>query len=137
MPPLSAVGLTPVFQRIEGYPYGECVRASYATLLKLPIHEVPRFDPAVLGPGETQRGRERRWLASRGLDLVEISTRAGDKLPEVVLKAMPEVYHLVSGISPRGLGHRCVGFGGEVVHDPHPSGAGLLTIYSVGLVVPL
>ncbi len=137
MLPLSAIGLTPVAQRVEGYPFGECVRASYAALFDLPIEVVPRFDPAALKPGETQRARERRWLAALGLDLVEISTQADYELPEVVLHAMPKVYHLISGISPRGLGHRCVGFAGQVVHDPHPSGAGLSTIYSVGLLVPL
>jgi hypothetical protein len=43
----------------------------------------------------------------------------------------------MSGISPRGYGHRCVGIGGKLVWDPHPSREGLLTVYSIGMLVPL
>lgn len=129
--------MTPVTQRVEGWPFGECVRASYASILDLPIEAVPRFDPASLRPGETQRERERAWLASLGLGLLEVrAARVGDEIPDEVLDAVPQwTWHLVSGTSPRGLGHRCVGRGGRVAHDPHPSRAGLLTIYSVAFLV--
>jgi hypothetical protein len=111
------------------------VRASYATLFDLPLSAVPRFDPAVLG-GEEQRDRERRWLRSRGYKLVEI-TSAPDELPAEILGSLPDCPHLISGVSPRGFGHRCVGVGGQVIWDPHPSRAGLERVYSVGLLVPL
>lgn len=127
-----------VYQRVEGWPYGECVRASYATILGMPIDDVPRFDPAACNAaGERQHNRERRWLASIGLDLVEISTSPDEELPQEVLDCVPPVPHLISGLSPRGFSHRCVGVGGRVVHDPHPSRAGLVTVYSVGLLVPM
>jgi hypothetical protein len=112
------------------------VRAAYATILGLPIDDVPRFDPASLADGESQRDRERRWLSSMGLELVEIEGENDDQMA-AVLDAMPPVYHLMSGLSPRGLGHRCVGFAGELAFDPHPSRAGLVRVYSVGLLVPL
>lgn len=130
----SAIGFTPTTQSREGYPYGDCVRASYATILDLPLEAVPRFDPAVLG-GEEQRDRERRWLASIGLTLVEISSDP-EALPSAVLGLIPPGLHLISGISPRKLGHRCVGMNGRVVWDPHPSRAGLEKVYSIGLLVP-
>lgn len=133
--PRVSVGFTPTTQQREGYPYGDCVRASYATLLDLPLAAIPRFDPAVLRPGESQRARERRWLATLGLELVELST-APDALSQDVLGLMPPVPHLISGLSPRGFGHRCVGYGGRIAWDPHPSRAGLLKVWSVGLVVP-
>lgn len=132
--------MRPVYQRVEGYPYGECVRASYATILGIPINDVPRFDPAACDEiGEKQGNRERRWLASIGIDLLEISTESDGTLPQEVLDCIPEELgpHLMSGISPRGFGHRCVGIGGRLVHDPHPSRAGLLTVYSIGLLVPM
>jgi len=129
----SIVGLTPTFQRTEGFPFGECVRATYASILDLPIESVPRFDPASLN-GEDQRTREREWLASIGYDLVEIST-APVALDQSILDCIPPVKHLISGISPRGFGHRCVGFAGKVLFDPHPSRAGLVMIWSVGLLV--
>lgn len=130
----SVLGFTPTTQSREGWPLGDCVRASYATILDLPLEAVPRFDPAILG-GEEQRDKERRWLSSLGLTLVEISS-APDELPNEVLGLIPPGLHLISGISPRNLGHRCVGMGGRVVWDPHPSRAGLTRVYSVGLLVP-
>lgn len=124
--------MTPTTQRIEGYPYGECVRASYASLLDLPIEAVPRFDPGALLPGEQQADREREWLGMLGLDLLEVPPAAARAVPPAALAD----YHLISGISPRGLGHRCVGLLGRVAWDPHPSRAGLLTVTSLGFVVP-
>ena len=101
----------------------------------MPLDAVPRFDPAVLRDGEKQRDRERAWLATLGLDLIEIST-APEQLPDDVLGAVPDSLHLISGLSPRGFGHRCVGYGGRLLFDPHPSRAGLLNVWSVGFVVP-
>lgn len=130
--------MRPVTQRTTGWPYGECVRASYATLLGVSIDEIPRLDPgAAMEAGQEQGNRERAWLASIGYGLVEIATRSDDSLPQEVLDCVPRVPHLMSGISPRGFGHRCVGIGGRLAFDPHPSRAGLLTVYSIGMLVPL
>ena len=122
--------MTPTTQRVEGSPHGECVRASYASLLDLPIELVPRFDPAALSPGEAQGERQRRWLHMLGLDLVELPPTPA------VLAAVPPVYHLLAGRSPRGFLHQCVGFGGRLAWDPHPSRAGLTSLTSLGFVVP-
>lgn len=132
LPGSVMVGLSPTTQRVEGYPFGECVRASYATILDLPLASVPRFDPGSLRPGENQTEREREWLHMIGLDLIEISADEAAELPPEDL----DRDHLVSGISPRGLGHRCVGHGGRVVWDPHPSRAGLVQVLSFGILVP-
>jgi hypothetical protein len=119
------------------------VRAAYATILGIPIDLVPRFDPAKCDAvGQEQGDLERQWLATLGIDLVEIATNPenpppDNELPQEVLDCVPEVPHLISGVSPRGFGHRCVGVGGKVVFDPHPSRAGLATIYSIGLLVPM
>lgn len=126
---MTTLGLTPTTQHHEGYPYGDCVRASYAAILDLPWEAVPRFDPAALRPGESQRDRERAWLASMGLALEEATP---DELDEV-----PLGLHLISGLSPRGFGHRCVGMGGHVVWDPHPSRAGLVCVYNLGFLEPI
>jgi hypothetical protein len=132
------VGVTPTTQRTEGWPNGECVRASYACVLDLPIEAVPPLDPGTAARlGMDQRALERAWLASIGLDLVEIAVEPDDELPDEVLGCVPEVPHLMSGISPRGFGHRCVGVGGQLVWDPHPSRAGLVTVYSIGMLVDL
>lgn len=131
------IGLTPVTQRYEGWPRGECVRAAYAALLDLPIAQVPRFDPASLAIGEEQRDKERKWLATLGLRLIEVSmSKDLAPIPGEVLELVPPVLTLLSGISPRGFGHRCVGTGGEVLWDPHPSRAGLTQVYAIGFLVP-
>lgn len=127
-----------VTQTREGFPGGDCVRASYATLLGISLEEVPPLDPGfAMRLGVEQGDLERAWLASIGLDLVEIAVDHESELPEEVLGCVPEVPHLMSGISPRGFGHRCVGVGGQIVWDPHPSRAGLVTVYSIGMLVDL
>lgn len=133
---MSFIGLTPTTQRIEGHPYGECVRASYATLLDLPIELVPRFDPGALLPGEDQRTRQREWLSMIGFDLIEVPAAPAGDLPQALLEQVPPVYHLMAGRSPRGFGHQCVGYGGRLCWDPHPSRAGLTTVFSLGFLVP-
>lgn len=124
--------MTPTTQRIEGHPFGECVRASYATILDLPIDQVPRFDPGALARGEQQGARERAWLALLGLDLLEVPPASLAAVPRALLGGP----HLMSGLSPRGFGHRCVGLRGRVLWDPHPSRAGLTSVWSVGFLVP-
>lgn len=130
--------MLPQVQDEEGWPRGSCVQYAYATLLGIPAEQVPRFDPDALAQlGEEQGDRERAWLASIGYELFEISTSPDRSFSEEFLSYVPEVPHLMSGISPRGYGHRCVGIGGQLVHDPHPSQAGLLTVYSLGFLIPL
>jgi hypothetical protein len=87
--------------------------------------------------GMEQNALERAWLSSLGYDLVTIEVPPDDELPQEVLDSVPEVPHFLGGISPRGFGHRCVGVGGQLVWDPHPSRAGLVSVYSIGMVVPL
>jgi hypothetical protein len=120
-----------VVQTRTGYPWGNCVRASWASLLGVPIEEVPDFSPGVLGEDANQLEAERDWLRGMGYDLVVVSAR-GDR-PNVP----PGVCHLMSGLSPRGFGHRVVGRGGKMVWDPHPSQAGLTELWSYAFVVPL
>ena len=125
-----------VQQRRTGWPQGDCVRATYAMLLDMPYDEVPRFDPAALN-GKNQHAAEVAWLASLGHGLIEFKAKPGRELPEEVFDCIPEVYHLISGMSDRGYHHRCLGFGGRVVADPHPDQTGLVTIDSIAILVPL
>lgn len=127
-----------VTQDQENFPHGSCVRAAYASIFGVDLEDIPPLDPGTaMSLGVEQGDLERAWLASIGYDLVEIRVDPDDELPEEVLGCVPEVPHLISGISPRGFGHRCVGIGGRVVWDPHPSRDGLLTVYSIGMLVPL
>jgi hypothetical protein len=132
------IGLTPTTQRFEGWPDGECVRAAHACILDLPLEVVPQLDPGTaMRLGVEQRDLERAWLATLGLGIREFSVDPSQSIPEEILGHVPDVPHFMSGISPRGFGHRCVGMGGELVWDPHPSRAGLMSVYSLGFLVKL
>ena len=113
------------------WPVGDCVRAAWATILGLPFEEVPDFSPGVLGSGSDQLQMEREWIRTLGFDLVVVP--AGSDPVDVP----DDVCHLISGLSPRGFGHRCVGRGGKLVWDPHPSHLGLDELWSYTFLVPL
>src|SRR5471030_594009 len=80
---------------------GDCARAVIASLLELPIAEVPHF---------MQLADEVHGFWNRLYDW-----REGD----------PDLYHEMSGPSPRGNGtyHAIVGKNGKPFFDPHPSRA--------------
>lgn len=119
--------MTKQTQRVTGYPNGECVRAAYASLLGLPIDSVPKLDPGSLK--ESQTDTERRWLRSRGLDLVIVPPGAA-----VVPTDLP---HLMSVSTTRGPnGHRVVGRGGKVYWDPHPGGSVVTKVRAYYFIVP-
>lgn len=49
----------------------------------------------------------------------------------------PDCLYLASGPSARGCSHMVVMRAGELVHDPHPSGAGLLKVEIVRVLMPI
>jgi len=50
----------------------------------------------------------------------------------------PLGYCILAGKSPRGdFAHAVVGWGMQVVHDPHPSRAGIVTCTEVIVLVPM
>ena len=113
-----------------GWPHGNCVAAAWGSLLGIPIEQVPYFDPGHIGDAN-QIELERQWIRRFGYDVIVVS--AGGDPPNIPA----HVYHLMSGLSPRGFGHRCVGRGGRLVWDPHPSHLGLLEVWSYTFLVPL
>ena len=94
-----------------------CVRACLASLLDLPLAGVPDLMAPRDGRGWA---RVRAWLQARGRKLIDVPDARGCG------------FVLLRGVSPRGTRH-CVigrddGIGVYVVHDPHPSRAGLVKI---------
>lgn len=99
---------------------GDCMRAVIASLLEMKIEDVPHF--AQLGSGAykfytlidtflEKHGYEADWGRS----------------PIYYLKEGVDIYHLISGVSPRdpAVRHCVVGLNGAIHFDPHPSRAGL------------
>ena len=110
--------------------YGDCQRAVIASLLNLPRDEVPHFN------GIAKGDPARFWQELQGF--LSLRNFAYLTLPASVLPTSGNsgaafygttipVYHEIAGPSPRdpNVYHAVVGLNGKIVHDPHPSRAGL------------
>jgi hypothetical protein len=103
-----------------------CFQAAVASVLELPIAEVPDF----CAPGFNGRdwwGGFLNWCKSRGLMAVEFRLRER----EACFAELPDgLICILSGLSPRGINHSVVAqySGGkfEIVHDPHSSRLGIV-----------
>lgn len=120
--------MTPVDQEFIADPsigqWGDCKRAVMASLLDLPLSQVPNFLAEAGGDALKYWQLVQRFLGQHGCVLVEYNGDIGG-YPDFY--GSPDIYHEISGPSPRGNGmlHVVVGCNGKVVHDPHPSKAGL------------
>jgi hypothetical protein len=103
--------MIPVDQRTDS----DCLRACIASLLTVPYYDIPDFD---ILPGQ--------WL--RFDRFMERDSLRPVGIPPDKFCVPYNAYYLVQGKSPRGLDHSVIGLNGEIVHDPHPSRAGLETI---------
>lgn len=90
---------------------GDCMRAAVASLLDLPAEAVPHF--ALFDAPGAWFNAFQLWLAGRDLRIramaaYQVTTRC-----------------LAIGMSPRGVEHIVVWGPTGLVHDPHPSRAGI------------
>jgi len=112
--------MKPVDQTRFGVTDGNCMESCVASILELDLADVP--DLGTCAEGWLRRLND--WLAPKGLAYVEMSVPAHGPYARGVPCIM-------SGESPRfpDVDHACVGEterqGAKVVHDPHPSRAGL------------
>ncbi len=118
---------------------GNCVAACVATLLEVPLHEVPHFlehgitwgdadETGAASTGNAWWAMLLGYLAGRGLWVEE--------LPDLD-SALPGERVLIAGMSPRGVLHQVIYADGRLWHDPHPSRAGVLDVREVLAVRPL
>lgn len=98
--------MIPVDQNLFG-DQGNCVSACVASLLHLPIAAIPYMN----GTGPVMDS----FLASRGLRVVDRDVLRPQDGPAIVF-----------GDGPRGRPHAVVGDHSGLLHDPHPSRAGVL-----------
>jgi len=107
---------------------GSCMQTAIASILEMPLDQVPNFVD-VTGPSWWDLLQS--WVLEHcGCQLFSLPPKMSER---VVTYAWPGTYCIVSGISPRGLGHVVVGqvkddYSIEMVHDPHPDGTGLRKI---------
>lgn len=103
----------------DGVP-GDCYAACWASLLDVPLDDVPHF--ALFGHG--WEDVLRRWLRAGGLDSMWRAPVGG----KVELEGTLNLQGIATGPSPRGRWTHCVVVDLltlETLHDPHPSRAGL------------
>jgi hypothetical protein len=97
-----------IFQTVFNDQEGNCLQAAIASVLEVPLDTVPHF---ALEPEHTWWQSMNSWMQARhGLAVICV----------VDGWDAPKVYHLITGLSPRGVEHATVGYAGEIVHDPHP-----------------
>jgi hypothetical protein len=120
----------PVKQQIKHNPperYGDCHRAALASILELPIEEVPHFCDKTLFP-DRWRDDERAWLLARGRVPITLifDTDDVDLVFGTMAALNPDTFYLLGGTSRKGTGHSVVGLNAGIAHDPSPELSGIV-----------
>lgn len=116
--------MIPVDQTSFGVPNGNCFSACIASILHMPIADVPSFCKH-----EDWWERLTAWLQPHGYYPTIIRHN-----PEWT----PQGFHVLSGKSPRGdFQHSVVALGPDIIHDPHPSRLGIEDRRDIVLLVPI
>lgn len=110
----------------EAGEYDNCVQASVASILELPINHVPHF---------LRITTEREWE----LHLRRFTKKHGFDLWRLGPDYQGEGFYLVTGFTDRkpGVAHMVVYENGLLSHDPHPSKSGLVSVLHTYFLVPL
>lgn len=133
--------MTKINQSILGA-NGDCFRACISSLLDIEnIECVPHF--VKLFPENSTTGASIWLLKYFDLYLFPMLCYQGNILPkqdEIYWKNKPIFYpvnqhYIVSGYTERNTHHACIGYNGEIVHDPHPLSTGLTEIYMYELLL--
>lgn len=122
--------MMPVYQEITDHNeaegrFGDCYRACVASMLGMRLLDVPHFVMDAWNGTNYNADYEiravREWLKPRDLGLVVIACESlfSDSHYQGVMA-------IVTGRGPRNLNHCCIYRGGELYHDPHPIGGGLI-----------
>lgn len=123
--------MTPVKQQFLHNPpetYGDCHRAALASLLDLPINDVPHFMHGLSqGEGEVFKAREVEFLDSRGLLMITVPVECAlEQVFEVAGVWGCGSLFLLGGSAGRDCGHTVVAGPDGIVHDPHPRSIGII-----------
>lgn len=124
--------MKPVFQTQflgrKGPGAGNCHAACLASVLELPLDEVPNFQE--ITDDDACWRAEEDWLKAKGF--FSLST---DPLAELDSYAG---WHIAMGPNARnGTMHSCVYYGTELRHDPNPEGGGLAEVTYRYFLIPL
>ena len=116
---------------------GNCEGATLATLLGLDLETIPDFWEGIDikttdadESGAIYQGNLNRFLCQHGYRMLNLGvtkdpTERDQNWVVEVSKAIG-TKHLVAGISPRGHMHSVIYEHGQLWHDPHPDGGGVI-----------
>jgi hypothetical protein len=120
-------------------PEGNCWTACVASILDLRLEQLVYLQGAYRNAAvKWMRDDEWTWAG-----VFPHLHRLGFTLSWILLddprfpSARPQGYSIASGEGPQEIGHSCVALDGEIVHDPHPEGSGLVRIEQYELLVPI
>ena len=107
-----------------GHEKGNCTEAAVASILGIALADVPDFranGADAMNFWDTFEA----FLNSRGFHPLRLP---GNWIPDAL--------YLASGLSPRGVHHMVIMRGGKLVHDPHPSKAGIADPDNIWVLIP-
>lgn len=107
--------------------YGNCLQAAIASVLELPLEEVPNF--IMMGPDPSYgHYNMHKWLEERGIVMHRLREGRNWSFP---------TYHLAIGKTVRGTNHAVIYKEGRLAHDPHPDGTGLIEAKDLYILIPV
>ncbi len=121
--------MKPVFQTRFGFEDGNCFEACIASILEIPLDDIPDFHKNAKGDnGPAYWKNIAGWCKDKPFNIIAVALTE-DHDPLTFFK---DSWVIVSGPSPRGKEdwhiHACVWWNGKIVHDPHPDQQGLKEI---------
>lgn len=119
--------MIPVDQTTFGVPGGNCQSAALASILELPLEDVPHFASGDDHSADTMWANVAKWLELRGLYPINFLWED--------IACRPSAYYLLFGQSKDGP-HCVVAKGREIAHDPNPARSGLLTREQGVVLIP-
>jgi len=105
---------------------GNCFEACLASLLEIDIKDIPSYK-------KNWYLKYNKWLSKYDLALLMVGSWDDCEDKD---KLMPNVYAIVTGISPRGFKHSVIYLKDEMVHDPHPQNGGVLEMTAMIYIIP-
>lgn len=112
---------------------GNCFQAAIASVLEVPIEEVPDFCNLY---GSDWYEQFIKWLNNFGLSSLTIEGKGMPIEDLIASPALEDCIYLASGKSKRGIEHSVVYRGTELIHDPYPQGTGI-TVSNIDLIFPM
>lgn len=126
---MRPVDQTIIFHNSEEGVYGNCLAACVASLLELPIEDVPNFCAFEQWVHEYVS-----FLNEHGFDLIANHYFPDGPFPRDLGAGVDGLF-IAAGPSPRGLNHAVIiDTRGNLIHDPHPSRAGVLRLVEVDVI---